>query len=83
MKVRLTMKDPDALYDAVAEAVAADVKKLEGLTDQERDDLAETRREKVRGRIVENWMEWGEYLEVEFDLDAMSATVIGRKTNGA
>ena len=79
MKVRLTMKDPDALYDAVAEAVAADVKKLEGLTDQERDDLAETRREKVRGRIVENWMEWGEYLTVEFDTDAMTAVVVERK----
>lgn len=78
MKVRLIMKDPDALYEAVQEAVAADVKKLEGLTDQERDDLAETRREKVRGRIVENWMEWGEYLEVEFDLDALTATVLKR-----
>lgn len=78
MKIRVTMKDPDALYEAVQEAVAAGVKKLEGLTDQERDDLVDFRCDQVRTRIVENWMEWGEYLEVEFNLDAMSATVVKR-----
>ena len=78
MKVRITMKDPDVLHDAVAEAVEADVKQVPGLTDQERDELAESRREKVRQRIVDRWMKWGEYLEVEFDTEAGTATVVER-----
>ena len=76
MKIRVTLKDPDTMSDAVEEAVRREVKKLEGLSKEERDDLVEGRTSEQRSKIVDGWMPYGEYLEVEFDTEAGTATVI-------
>jgi hypothetical protein len=75
MKVQVTLKDPDALIDAVNDAVRADVAKLEGLTDAEREAVFEVRSDKAH-RDVGKWFAHGEYLTVEVDTEANTATVV-------
>jgi hypothetical protein len=74
MKIRVTMKDPDGMYDCVQDAVTAEVTAL-GLPADEAEMVIEARAEKVRAAI-KTWVEYGEYLTVEFDTDAMTATVV-------
>ena len=75
MKVRVTLKDPDTMHDAVEGAVAR-LPKPEDLCPQEWADVRDSRVCKVSDAISEKWMEYGEYLVVEFDTDAGTATVI-------
>lgn len=73
-KLRITMKDPDAGYDDVEEYVRESLA-LSGLSESEREAVEEIRKEEVRDKLSK-WLKYGEYLEVEFDLDAGTATVI-------
>lgn len=75
MKFKVTMKDPDTLGDAIHEAVKADVVKIEGLDEEERDAVQEERQEKVAG-LCATWFEYGEYLCVEIDTEAKTCTVV-------
>ena len=74
MKIKVTMKDPDTMIDAVQEAVERDVRAM-GLPDDEAESLIEMRAEKEREKLGK-WFEYSEYLAVEFDTDAMTATVL-------
>lgn len=74
MIVQVKMKDPDTMYDAVQDAVEKDVKAM-GLPADEAKSLIEVRTEKVRAKMA-HWFEYGEYLDVEFDTEAMTATVL-------
>ncbi len=75
MKFTVTMKDPDTLGDAVLDAVKEDVAKL-GLSDAiEIEALEEARTGKVR-ELCSRWFRFGEYLTVEIDTDAGTATVL-------
>lgn len=76
MKFRVTMKDPDTLYDAVTDAVADDVKKL-GLSEDEAEVIEEKRRDAVND-LASKWFEYGEYLTVEIDTDAKTCVVVER-----
>lgn len=76
MKFQVQMKDPDTLHDAIDDAVAEDVKKL-GLSEDEADRLVELRRDKVAA-VCQQWFAYGEYLTVEIDTDAQTATVVPR-----
>lgn len=77
MKVRVVMKDPDTMHDAVEAAVQKDVARTtDGLEASERADIAESRAEAIRAQISDKWMHYSEYLCVEFDTDAGTATVI-------
>lgn len=80
MKIRVTLKDPDMMSDAVADAVAKEVKGLTNLNDRERQIIQGDRICEVQSDISEKWMEYGEYLVVEFDTDAGTATVIPWKS---
>ena len=75
MKVRVTLKDPDTMHDAV-EAEMKRQPKPDGISDAEWFSIRENRAEDVRACISRTWMEYGEYLTVEFDTDAGTATVI-------
>lgn len=55
MKFKVSMKCPDALYESVQEAAAADVAKLTGIDADERDELIESRAEKVRELCCKKW----------------------------
>lgn len=74
MKIKVTMKGPDAMIDAVQEAVKRDVCAM-GLPDNEAKSLIKMRAEKEREKLGK-WFKYSEYLAVEFDTDAMTATVL-------
>ena len=76
MKIKVTMKDPDTMYDAVQDAVKAEVTAM-GLPEDEAESLIELRTEKERAKM-DKWFEYGEYLAVEFDTEGMTATVLER-----
>lgn len=74
MKFRVTMKDPDCQYEATLEAARESLKDLP-LTADEKELLVESR-QKDFANFADQWMEYGEYLCVEFDTDAKTATLI-------
>ena len=78
MKFRITMKDPDGPYECIQDAAKDQVKAIEGITDAERETLMGSRVDALRD-FAGKWMEYGEYIEVEFDTEAGTATVIPRK----
>lgn len=66
MKIRIHMKTPDAVEDAVAEAVKS------GASGGE-DSLADFDEQMEK---LSKWIKYGEYIAVEFDTDAMTAAVV-------
>lgn len=78
MKFVVTIKDPDVIDDAIEDAVKESLADL-GLDDDEMEPLIEKRKEKVRDKIA-RWVEYGEYYRIEFDTDAMTATVLPVKS---
>lgn len=75
MKFKVTMKDPDTLHDAIQEAVKAEVNKLQGLSEEEGQELIESRTERV-AEECRRWFEYGEYLTVEVDTEAKTCVVL-------
>lgn len=80
MKIRVTLKDPDTMPDAVQDAVKR-LPKPDGLTDREWAIVREERGSEANEHISSKWMDYGEYLTVEFDTEAGTATVIESKDN--
>lgn len=78
MKFTITFKDPDGVSDCVSEAARESLAGLKTLSARERESLEESRSDALRDAI-RPWVEYGEYLEVEFDTDAGTATVVRRK----
>lgn len=74
MKFRVTMKDPDCLHDAIKEAVEADVAALD-LPLDEAAVVADVRSAKARS-VCATWFRFDEYITVEIDTDAGTATVV-------
>ena len=75
MKIKVQMKDPDTLDDAIRDAVKA-LNRTE-LDDDEAEAVRELRMEKAR-TLAGRWFEYGEYLTVEIDTKAETCTVIPR-----
>jgi len=73
MKFKINLKDPDGVSDSVMDAVVESVAAMD-LPDDERESLEEARAEKVNEALRE-WFEHGEYVTIEVDTDAMTATV--------
>ena len=74
MKITLTLKSPDCDYPAVEDAVAEELANTPGIDEEEREAIAESRCRKIREQLG-RWLKYGEYLTVEFDLLAGTATV--------
>lgn len=74
MKLKITLKDPDGVYDSIHEAAKASTAGAKGLEDSELDELQETRREKLSEQC-KPWIKYGEYVTIEIDTDAGTATV--------
>lgn len=75
MKIRIQMKTPDALADSIEEAAHEWAAQIESLDDDERAELAESKREKWRD-LAGKWFRHGEYITVEIDTDAQTCTVV-------
>lgn len=70
MIIRVVLKDPDAFSDAISEAV--NKLRPEGLSNREWSDIREDRISETKLPFVQ----YGEYLAVEFDTDKKTATVV-------
>lgn len=78
MKFRVTMKDPDCLANAVDEAVGHELASISGLSDDEREELLESRAGNVHASM-RKWFEHGEYLTVEVDTNAKTCVVVPKE----
>ena len=74
MKIKVTMKDLDAMYDAVQDAVMNEVAAI-GILNDEFEIMVELQAEKVRADMAK-WFKDEEYLTVEFDMETMTAMVL-------
>lgn len=78
MKFTVTMKDPDVLEDAIERAAEKSVlEEYPTMATKERELLTEVRCEVAR-QVAGQWFEYGEYIDVEVDTDAGTATVLRR-----
>lgn len=77
MKIRVTLKDPDGFYDSVKEAVKESLKGI-GLSEAEVEAVAETRLEETWEKL-EKWIEYKEYVDLEFDTEAGTAVIVERE----
>lgn len=78
MKIQVTFKDPDVASDAISDAFKDLV--IEGLTDPEEAALVREHRElEARTFIFGTYMRYQEYITVEFDTEAKTATVVQTK----
>lgn len=78
MKFQVQLKDPDGFSDSIDDAIAASLKAMTEIDEDEKDAVKEKRGEKVR-EAMEKWVEYGEYVTLEFDTDAGTAIVVERK----
>lgn len=78
MKIIVTVKDPDGFYDCVKNAVKESIDQLENIDEDEKEELLESRLEKTWDKL-EKFVDCQEYLRVEFDTDAGTATVLPNK----
>jgi len=73
MKVRLTLKDPDGVYECVKEAIQETIP--DGLSKDEEADLIESRMEDAQEKM-RKWVQYKEYVTVEIDTESGEAVVI-------
>ena len=72
MKVKITFKDPDAVYEAIEDALA-ELPRPEGVTAGEWDEIKEGRRDDID---LMPFIEWQEYCTVEIDTEKKTSRVV-------
>jgi hypothetical protein len=76
MRFTLTFKDPDGPSECLREAVTESIP--DAITDPEEIEmLVDFGTDKLR-EFIEPWVQWGEYVSIEFDTEAKTATVVRR-----
>lgn len=75
MKFQVTLKDPDGFEDGIVDASKASVAAVGGLEPIEKGRLRDSRRNDLYEHL-KKWVEHGEYITVEFDTVAGTATVV-------
>lgn len=78
MKLKITLKDPDGIGNAIIDFAATQVAAIDGISEEEKEMLEETRKEQV-SKALRPWIDCDEYLTVEFDTEANTATVLKSK----
>lgn len=77
MKFQIQMKDPDGVSDSIEEAAKKSASEVQGLSDEEREELIDSRANSF-SKIIERWFEYQEYLTVEIDTDTKTISVVDR-----
>lgn len=80
MKIKITLKDPDGVYESIKETAERSIGEVEGLSDSEIEGLAEKRQESLSEKC-RKWIQYGEYVRIEIDTDAGTARVCEVKGN--
>ena len=75
MKLKLTLKYPDGVFEMIREAAESQVEEIAGLDDDEKEELIESRHDKISEQLLK-WIKYGEYVRIEFDTEAGTATVL-------
>ena len=76
MKIKLTLKDPDGVSECVRENVEDYISRhYSGMDHDEAETIAEVRTEIVEDSI-QKWVEFNEYVTIEIDTEAGTATVL-------
>ena len=75
MKIKITFKDPDRVYEAIQEAAESEAKSIQGLDTHEMALISDTKFKKLSEQC-KPWIEYGEYVTIEIDTDAGTATVL-------
>ena len=74
MKIKVTMKDPDTLQDAIIDAFKN--LSIDGVNDEEIEAIRQRRGEAINDMATRKWFEYGEYLTVEIDTEAQTCIVV-------
>lgn len=74
MKFTISFKNTDTVHDTITAEVEHEVNQIEDLDQDEKQSLIEQRVEKVSD-ILDQWITYGEYVTIEFDTVAKTATV--------
>jgi hypothetical protein len=77
MIIRVHIQDPDAFSQAIDEAIEQSFADTE-LDSDEKDALLDLRREKAE-KALEKWVEYVEYVTLEFDTVALTAKVVEKE----
>ena len=75
MIFRVTMKDPDTLYDAIKESICEDIDRLNLKSESEYEAIKEIRIDEINS-FCREWFKYGEYLTVEIDTDKKTCVVV-------
>ena len=78
MKFKVTLKDPDGFYDGITDAVEESLGGNTFFSERESEAAHEARRDVIKDGIGK-WVEYGEYITIEFDTTAGTATVVPLK----
>lgn len=76
MKFTVTMKDPDGLDTSIDDAIQDDESLLEMAKDEQKAVIG-ARKQRMRD-VCKRWFEYGEYIRIEIDMEAGTATVLDR-----
>lgn len=72
MKLKITLKDPDGVYESIQQAAQSNIP--DGLDEKESESLVESRHENISEQC-KPWIEYGEYVTIEIDTEAGTAVV--------
>ena len=75
MKLRITLKDPDGVYDCIREAAESSINEVSGLSDTDVEQLVEVRMKDLSKKCA-TWIEYSEYVSIEIDTDNGTAIVV-------
>jgi hypothetical protein len=78
MKFRVTFKSPDAVYDAIHEAVQSTIPEGVKFIESDLNDELDDKRQELKD-FAKKWVRYDEYVTVEFDTDAKTCTVMEAK----
>jgi len=73
MKFKVTFKSPDAVYQSAIDAAGSATQNI--VDDEERHQAYDDVRHELE-EFADKWVRYGEYITIEFDTDANTATVI-------
>ena len=78
MIINITLKDPDGVYDAIEDAAEEQVENISNVTAAEKRQLIDSHHTQI-DKELEPWIEYSEYVRIQIDTQAKTATVLLNK----
>lgn len=77
MKFKVTFKSPDSVHDTLRDAARQQVAQMPDVLDDDIPDMEDSKFSEL-AEAIGKWVKYAEYITVEFDTDAGTATVVER-----